>query len=66
MQFHVIAQIQVVDFEPHVHARLNTWRGDREVVLGVFQFHPLEWEAFQEICAMANIEIKYERATVHA
>jgi hypothetical protein len=66
MPFHVIARTQIVNFEEHVTARWNTWRGGHEVILGVFQFHPAEWEAFLEICANANIEVTYERTTVQA
>lgn len=61
MQFHVRAQIQIVKFEEHVHVRWNTWHGKDEIVLGVCIFPPAEWEAFQELCAMANIEITYEQ-----
>ena len=65
-QFRVRAETQIVNFTEHVHAKLLSLRGDHEVVVGVFQLHPGEWAAFQEICANGNIEIIYEptRTTV--
>jgi len=67
-QFRVTAEIQIISRTNHYHARLLSRRGDHWVVVGVFQFHPAEWEVFQEVCAAENIEITYEptRATIHA
>jgi hypothetical protein len=61
-QFKVKAEIQVVRFEEHYHARLLSRRGDHDAVVGVFQLYPAEWEIFQEVCANADIEITYEPA----
>jgi hypothetical protein len=68
-QFRVIAEIQIVHFIEHYHARLLAWRGDHWALVGVFQFHPADWAAFQDICANEDIEISYEptaRAAVPA
>jgi hypothetical protein len=66
MRFRVTAEIQIVNFTEHYHARLNAWRGDHWAVVGVFQLHPAEWETFLEICANEDIGITYEqpRATL--
>ncbi len=61
-QFRLIAEEQIVNLEPHFHARLLSRRGDHDAVVGIFQFHPAEWEIFVEVCANENIEITYEPA----
>ena len=62
----MIASTQIVNFSEHYHARMLSRRGDHDVVVGVFQFHPLEWAVFLDVCAASDIEIQYEPATVPA
>jgi hypothetical protein len=59
-QFRVIAEIQIVNFIEHYHARILAWRGDHWAVVGILQLHPAEWAFFLELCANENIEISYE------
>ena len=59
-QFRVIAEIQIVNYVEHYHARLLAWRGDHWAVVGVLQLRPAEWAFFQEFCANEDIEIAYE------
>lgn len=66
--FRVSFDTQIVNGAEHYDAHMLSHRGDHEVVVGVFRFHPAEWEPFQDWCAAGNIEITYEpkRAKISA